>query len=75
MELGEDEYWPVAFEADELWLDENVTRYAGNIPAFITYQEAVRECGGCEEMFAAFIAKFGNQTHYRAKSVFQWLGY
>ena len=66
---------PNQIEADELWLDENVTSYAGNIPAFITYQEAVRECGDCEEVFAAFIAEFGNQTHYRAKLVFQWLGY
>lgn len=62
-------------ETDEMWLDENVLSYAaGSIPARLSFTEAKRECEDCG-CFEGFLLEFGEERHYRAKEVFQWLGY
>jgi hypothetical protein len=60
-------------QADEIWLDENVTSYvAGSIPANLNKAQARRECRDC---WAEFVQEFGERKNYRAKQVFEWLGY
>tara|TARA_R110002020_G_scaffold330688_2_gene546318 strand:+ start:2798 stop:3004 length:207 start_codon:yes stop_codon:yes gene_type:complete len=64
---------------DEQWLDENVTIYvAGSIPVNLTPAEAKREFPGGHG-FGAFVDQYTRegypQTTYRARLVFEWLGY
>ena len=60
-------------EQDEIWLDENVTAYvAGSIPANLNKAQAKRECRDC---WTEFVQEYGVKETYRAKLVFEWLGY
>ena len=60
---------------DAMWLDEYVTVYrAGSIPVKITHAQVKRVCvehGAWEQ----FKQEHKQQQTYRARLVFEWLGY
>ena len=62
-------------DVDQLWLDENVTTYVlGSIPVDLSPAQAKREFPGGHG-WGAFTDEYGVKTTYRARLVFEWLGY
>lgn len=60
---------------DAMWLDEYVTVYrAGSIPVKLTHAQVKRECVG-HGAWEDFKHEHKQEQTYRAKLVFEWLGY